>query len=40
MPKELIRLLICQLFGWLALFSNELFFTDFIAQVTIEYLFD
>ena len=33
MPKELIRLLICQLLGWMALYSNESFFTDFIAQV-------
>lgn len=31
-PKELKRLLICQTIGWLALFSTQLFFTDFIAQ--------
>lgn len=31
MPKELLRLLIYQFFGWMALFSTELFFTDFVA---------
>ena len=35
MPKELFRLLICQIIGWLALFSTTLFFTDFVAQVVI-----
>jgi len=32
MPKELLRLLICQFFGWTALFSCEFFFTDFVAK--------
>ena len=33
MPKELKRLLICQILGWMANFSISLFFTDFVAQV-------
>ncbi|RNA27188.1 SLC45A2 [Brachionus plicatilis] len=32
MPRELIRLLVCNLLGWLAFFSTSLFFTDFIGQ--------
>ncbi|CAF1016480.1 unnamed protein product, partial [Brachionus calyciflorus] len=32
MPKELTRLLFCNLLGWLAFFSTSLFFTDFIGQ--------
>ena len=35
MPTELKRLIICQTLGWLAFFSTQLFFTDFIAQVII-----
>ncbi len=34
MPTELRRLIVCQTLGWLAFFSTQLFFTDFIAQVT------
>ena len=33
MPKELVMLLVCQYCGWLAFFSNEIFFTDFVGQV-------
>jgi solute carrier family 45 protein 1/2/4 len=33
MPKELTRLLIYHLIGWMALFSTEFFFTDFVAKV-------
>lgn len=32
MPQELARLMICQLFAWLAFFSTTLFFTDFIGE--------
>lgn len=33
MPKELAMLLLCQFYGWLAFFSLEIFFTDFVGQV-------
>jgi hypothetical protein len=36
MPTELRRLIVCQTLGWLAFFSTQLFFTDFIAQVKID----
>jgi hypothetical protein len=33
MPKELVMLLVCQFCGWLAFFTCEIFFTDFVGQV-------
>lgn len=32
MPKELCRLLVCHLLGWMSIWSFCLFFTDFVAQ--------
>ena len=33
MPRELVMLLVCQFCGWLAFFTCEIFFTDFVGQV-------
>jgi len=38
MPKELVMLLVCQFCGWLAFFSCEIFFTDFVGQVSERFL--
>lgn len=32
MPKELARLFLYHLIGWMALFSTEMFFTNFVAH--------